>query len=312
MRKNLSLIITLCLLFAVHPASYGAGNGDFHFGYISASAGYSSLSQNIKDVTTKGSWAAIVGAGYEFRMNNGWASAGVQLTRHQSTTTPNTYVFDSPIGGWDSEKDAIEFYRYTIHQIDKQTFHSVDIPFMAGYYNSGFYIGAGVKVGFSVASSITTSGSFDLGAKYKDGIGIVEHVGPYTTYSMDEKRYSCNLQTQCALIGEIGYDLLSSMMTNSTICHMLKIGIYAEYGLRNIRPLGSMDPIQLQGMNYEEAARTYGQVDATQGTITPYYLNTRTEGKRIAPYYVGVKLTYLIGSSWSASKTWHKGCQCYQ
>lgn len=315
MRKVICLFLLFSACLTVMASDRhvvrGVGHGDYHFGYISLSGGYTSLSQNVENVTTKGSWGAMVGAGYEFRMHNGWVSVGIHVMQEQSTTTPNSvYCWKSPVGGWDNERDQVEYYQYKIRQTDKQLFRTVDIPLLAGYYNNGFYVGAGFKVGFSVGSSITTQGEFDMGAKYKDGIDVVEHVNAYQLYTLEQKKYEGILRPQVSLLGEIGYDLLSNMTSNSTVCHMLKIGLYAEYGLRSIHPIDTMDPIQLNGMNFAEAAKV--ETDATAGQVTPYYFNTQTEGKRIAPFYVGVKLTYLIGGSWSTTRTWHKGCQCYE
>jgi len=306
MRK---VFIFISLLVALHLSAAPSNQGDFHFGYVSASAGYSSLYHDAANITTKGNWAALFGAGYEFRMHNGWVSAGLQFMREQSTTTPEVYTWKSPYGGYDGEGDPVDYYTYTIRQTDRLVYHTIDIPILAGYYNNGFYVGAGVKVGLSVATSFTTNGTYDLGAKYTDGIGIISGVGPYTSYTMEETKYNCSLLPQISLLGEIGYDVLSTMMSESAICHMLKIGIYAECGVNNIRPESAMDPIQLNGMNFEEAAKA--KADATQGKITPYDLNTETVGKRMMPFYVGVKLTYLIGTSWSTNTTVHRGCQCY-
>lgn len=311
----------ITLLFVLFTASLaiagnrhvvrGVGHGDYHFGYVSVSGGYTSLSQNVENVTTKGSWGALLGAGYEFRMSNGWCSVGVQFMQEQSTTTPDEYVFNTPYGGVDNQvpPQRIEYFQYTIRQTDQQLWRTVDIPLMAGYYNSGFYVGAGMKVGFSVGSSITTGGQYDLGAKYEKYAGILRNVNIYRTYEAADQKYDCKLRPQFSLIGEVGYDLLSSMMSNSTVCHMLKIGFYAECGLRSVRPVDSLDPIQLQGMNMADAALT--NTDVTKAHMTPYYLSTQTEGKKVMPFYVGVKLTYLIGGSWSTTRTWHKGCQCY-
>jgi len=310
MRKLVYLFLILPLSLAARTTG-GVGHGDYHFGYISGSVGYSSLSQNIPEVTTQGDIAWLVGAGYEFRMNNGWVSVGVQYQQEKSVSTPNEYTWRTPFGGEDNHLPPrrIDYYQYTIRQTDKQDWHTIDVPLIAGYYNNGFYAGAGLKVGFSVGSYSTTSGEFDLAAKYTEYVGLIKDVGPYHTYTVSEVKYDSHLRAQVSLLGEIGYDLLSTMQTNSTVCHMLKIGVYGEYGLRSVRPDDSLDPIQLQGMNMAEAAQTGASV--VDARITPYYLSTQTAGKRVVPFYIGVKLTYLIGGSYSTTRTWHQGCQCY-
>jgi len=309
--KKILFILSFCPLALFARTSMGVGHGDYHFGYISASAGYSSLSQNIPEVTTKGDLAWLVGAGYEFRMNNAWVSVGAQYLQEKSVSTPDEYTYQTPFGGEDNHipPRQISYYQYTIRQTDRQEWHTIDVPLMAGYYNNGFYVGAGFKVGFSINSSISTKGDYDLGAKYTRYVGLLEDVQWMGTYLVPEQKYDCKLRPQFSLIGEIGYDLLSTMQTNSVVCHMLKIGVYAEYGLRSVRPDDSLTPIQLQGINMNEPAIANVPIDNAH--MTPYYLSSQTEGRRVVPFYIGVKLTYLIGGSWSATRTWHQGCQCY-
>lgn len=316
MKKTLFLLLLLAPI-GLYARSMSRGQyGDYHFGYISLSGGYTSLSQNISEVSTKGSWGGLIGAGYEFRMRNAWVSVGVQFQQLQSTTTVDQYDYITPYNGLDNQNPArpVDYFRYTIQQKDKQVWRTIDIPIMAGYYNSGFYIGLGAKVGFNMGSKITTSGTYDLAAKYTEFMGEFRSTPDFThplyhLYEVKDKEYDCKLRPQFSIIGEIGYDLLSSVSTNSTVCHMLNIGFYWECGLRSVRPSGSLDPIAIEGLSVKEAAQA--QADVCNARMNPYYLSTMTEGKFIVPFYVGVKLTYLIGGSWNSTATWHKGCQCY-
>lgn len=291
--------------------------GDYHFGYVSLSAGYTSLSQNISNVSTKGNLGALIGAGYEFRMHNAWVSVGVQFQQLKSTTDVGAYDYIPPYSGLDNQSPArpVDYYRYTIQQKDKQVWRTIDIPIMVGYYNHGFYFGLGAKVGFNMGSKITTSGTYDLAAKYTEFVGEFHSTPDFThplyhLYEVKEKEYDCKLRPQFSIIGEIGYDLLSSLSTKSTICHMLNIGFYWECGLRSVRPSDSIDPIAIEGMSVQDAA--IAQADVCKARMNPYYLSTMTEGKFVVPFYVGIKLTYLIGSGWNSTATWHKGCQCYE
>lgn len=316
MKKTLFLLLLLAPI-GLYARSMSRGQyGDYHFGYISLSGGYTSLSQNISEVSTKGSWGGLIGVGYEFRMRNAWVSVGVQFQQLQSTTTVDQYDYITPYNGLDNQNPArpVDYFRYTIQQKDKQVWRTIDIPIMAGYYNSGFYIGLGAKVGFNMGSKITTGGTYDLAAKYTEFMGEFRSTPDFThplyhLYEVKDKEYDCKLRPQFSIIGEIGYDLLSSVSTNSTVCHMLNIGFYWECGLRSVRPSGSLDPIAIEGLSVKEAAQA--QADVCNARMNPYYLSSMTEGKFIVPFYVGVKLTYLIGGSWNSTATWHKGCQCY-
>ncbi|MCQ2348826.1 MAG: hypothetical protein MJZ65_06570 [Paludibacteraceae bacterium] len=301
------------LLASARTRSYSRSNtqaDNYHFGYISAAAGYTSISQNIDNVHTTGDLGYLVGLGYEFRRNSFWLSVGAQYMQEKSKTEIDEFSFIPSFKGLDDQGRNVDYYRYTIRQTDQQAWQTIDVPILLGYYYNGFYCGAGAKVGFSMSSSITTGGNYDLSAQYERYIGEFRQVNYYTNYPIDNRRFDCNLRPQFSLLGEIGYDLLSPMNTNSRICNVLKLGFYFEYGLRSVRPQNTLDIVSIGGKTVEEAART--GADVREATINPFYMSTATEGKWVVPYFVGVKLTYMIGGNRYATGTWHKGCMCYQ
>lgn len=293
--KKILYIVLACLPWVGMAASGNANSDNYHFGYVSVSAGYTSLSQNVENVSTKGGLGLIGGLGYEFRHTGFWLSAGAQFQMENSQTTVGEY--STPYySGIDDQRKPVN-YRYVINQQDKQSWRTIDIPILLGYYISGFYVGAGAKVGFSVGS--TTTGTYELIGNYPDLVGEFRNVNYYTTYSMASQTYNYPMRPQFSVLGELGYDLLSSMMTNSRICHVLKLGLYAEYGLRSVRPADAVEPVTINPENVKQAQ------------INPYYQSTMTAGQRIVPFYVGVKLTYMLGGSRTSGGTWHRGCQCY-
>lgn len=312
MRHKLLLIgiFLLTIPASMHARSRHGDADNYHFGYLSAAAGYSSLSQNISSAATTGNLGYLVGLGYEFRHTSFWLSVGAQYMQHQSKTAIDDFTYIPPFKGVDDQGKNVDYYKYTIHQTDQQLWRTIDVPILLGYYYNGFYVGAGAKVGFSMGSTIQVNGGYDLSAQYTRYMQEFHEVHYYTNYDLPTTTHNVDLRPQFSLLGEIGYDLLSPMMTNKAICHVLKIGFYFEYGLRTVRPEGSMDVINIDGMSVEEAAKA--KVDITKATLNPYYLSTATEGKRIVPYFVGAKLTYMIGGNRYATGTWHKGCMCYQ
>ena len=104
----------------------------------------------------------------------------------------------------------------------------------------------------------------------------------------------------CSLIGEIGYDLLSSVPTRSRVCNVLKLSFYFEYGLNNI----------LRATDTPQRRVEPNRDNATQATINPY-INTFANPTRTVPFFTGVKLTYMIGGSRTARVGFHHGCMCY-
>jgi len=304
---GLILLVNSANLYARSPYAQA---DNYHFGYISAAAGYSSLSQNISTASTTGDLGYLVGVGYEFRRTSFWLSVGAQYMQHQSKTAIDAFEYIPPYKGLDDQGKNVDYYKYTIRQTDEQSWRTIDVPIQLGYYYNGFYVGAGAKVGFSMGSTITVSGGYELSALYTRYMQEFREVHYYTNYDLPKTQHNIDLRPQFSLIGEIGYDLLSPMMTNEAVCHVLKIGFYFEYGLRSVRPEGSIDVISIEGMSVEDAAKA--KADVTKATLNPYYLSTATEGKRIVPYFVGAKLTYMIGGNRYATGTWHKGCMCYQ
>ncbi|MCQ2310418.1 MAG: hypothetical protein MJZ64_01535 [Paludibacteraceae bacterium] len=324
MRKYYILLyIALIPLFVdARTRSYSrtsAQADNYHFGYVSAAAGYTSLSQNIHNVQTTGDLGYLVGAGYEFRRTSFWLSVGAQYLQEKSKTDVNTFDFypkdanGNFLPSIDDQKPAKnrDYCRYTINQTDQQVLRTIDIPVMLGYYYNGFYVGAGAKIGFSIGSKESTSGTYELSAKYTDYMEEFHNVNYYTTYSIGNRQYNYNFRPQFSVIGEIGYDLLSSISTNSAICHVLKIGFYFEYGLRSLRQQNSMDIVYLGGKPIETPDDLEGK-RVCDATINPFYMSKATDGKWVVPFFVGLKLTYMIGGNRYATGTWHKGCMCYQ
>jgi len=308
---NKLLILGLTLL--VIPASMSArarrGNADnYHFGYISGAAGYSSLSHNMDDVATNGDFSFLVGAGYEFRHTSFWLSVGAQYLQEKATLKLNQVI--TLENGIDDQGRVVKYYKYDINQADEQVLHTIDVPIMLGYYYEGFYVGAGAKVGFDIGSKVNVNGGYELSAQYQRTMEEFHSVKYYTNYELPTASFDCNLRPQFSLLGEIGYDLLSSLSTKSSICHVLKLGFYFEYGLRSIRGEEAMDPISINGATIDVAREK--QYDVRKTTLNPYCMSAATVNKYVVPFFVGAKLTYMIGGNRYATGTWHKGCMCYQ
>ena len=306
MKKQILLILLAVISCQLSARGYQRSGGhssakdNYHFGYISAGMGYTSLQEGIPDFRAEGRLGGVVGFGYEFRNNNVWVSAGLQLGIHRSVGTLDGFRYDR--SGYDTQGKEVTLH-YTISESDHQKWQFAEIPIMVGWYFHGFYIGAGPKVSYSFNSTISSSGTYELsatnelyGLEFKN---MPEH--GYTTYEF-ESEYNAKLKPMISLIGEIGYDVLSEVPTRSRICHVLKVGFYFEYGLNSI-----VEPVSTNTRLGIDAS------DATQVKVNPYLATGMTEKYRVVPFYTGVKVTYLLGGSRSArAGGYHKGCQCYQ
>lgn len=300
MKKTVLYILLLTVSISTAARNrWSLDEDNYHFGYVGAGVGYNSLSHRSGNTSAKGGLGYLAGFGYEFRRHHVWLSAGLQFEKLSSSLDVDEYTYIPPVGGMDDLGYAVKEYRYTVNQKDRQDWLSLDIPIMAGYYNNGFYIGAGIKVAFPIRSTGTVNGSYDIDAVYDRFVGVVSDVRYYKTYPYEGHSDAYNLRPMVSLAGEVGYDFLALLSTNDRLCHMLKLGMFFEYGLSSIKTSPLTEAITINPQNI------------TDVKINPYFATEKGTSERTVPYMVGVKLTYMIGGSRSATATWHKGCQCY-
>lgn len=270
---------------------------------MSLSTGYTSLSENVSNLSVTGGWGATAGLGYEFRRTGFWMSVGGQVSMHNSQSKSNDYTFDQQ--GLDTQVPRKPVtLRYTFHAKDELKMYSADVPLMFGYYYNGFYVGAGGKVSFNLSSTAHCKGSFDLQTIYPQYIDMPSPAVENNGFS-GEKELSMNVGG--SLIGEVGYDVLATQRTRGGVCHLLKVGFYFEYGLNNFMA-GNKDAQRVTFPHFNEN----GEIIATRPQVNPYLATKLDSDTRIAPYYIGVKITYMFGGSRTGGTgTWHRGCQCY-
>ena len=278
---------------------YTSGGDNYHFGYISGGVGYTSLQSAVPDLTPGGSVGGFVGIGYEFRNNGLWLSAGVQFNMHQSKAFMDNIREDR--AGYDTQGKEVTLH-YNVAEHDTQKWKFVEIPVLVGWYFHGFHIGAGPKIGYALDSRVEASGTYEISAT-NELYGIEFKDMPdrgYTTYDFSGE-HEATLSPLISIVGEIGYDVLSSVPTRSGVCHVLKVAFYFEYGLNNlVKPVTSNKRLVIDPNN------------ATKVQVNPYFAAGMTESYRVVPYFTGVKLTYLIGGSKGFRQGgYHKGCHCY-
>jgi len=260
------------------------------------------LQTAMPDAMPHGAVGGAVGVGYEFRNSGLWANVGVQMSFHRSTLMIDEYTRTFP--GLDTQGKEVTLL-YRVNQTDKMEWNYIDVPMLAGYYIRGFHIGAGIKVSYALKPVTRSTGTYELSGLYETYPTPFSNMPDrgYTTYEFDN-RVANQLKVGASLIGEIGYDLLSSMPTRSRICNVLKLAFYFEYGLntqlrKRETPQDAIVPV-IPG----------NPTPATQVTVSPY-VNTFSTPARTVPFFTGVKLTYMIGGSRTARVGMHHGCMCY-
>ena len=287
---------------------------DYHFGYVSGSVGYSMLQSGISNVVPNGNVGGSVGLGYEFRNSGLWVNVGVQMSFHRSSLTMNEYdTYNANLPYNSTEYDRFRgvdtqgkpaVFHYRVQQKDEFNWNYLDIPILVGYYVKGFHVGAGIKVSYALRPQTHSTGIYNLSATNEGYYPLRFEDMPdrgYKDYEFDNWTDN-QLNVGVSLIGEIGYDLLSSVPSRSRICNVLKLAFYVEYGLNNQLRVTDAPAYRVEIPDKN---------DATKVIINPYF-NTINQSTRTVPFFTGVKLTYMIGGSRTARAGLHHGCMCYQ
>jgi hypothetical protein len=90
---------------------------------------------------------------------------------------------------------------------------------------------------------------------------------------------------QVAVIGELGYDVLNKERMNQYArCSVLKVALYAEYGLLNSLT-GTQVPAELYTVNAD---------NPTLLVPVSYYVTKDLRQNRIVPLFVGVRVTFML------------------
>ena len=287
--------------FRTHHSVFEDGD-DYHFGYVSGSIGYSMLQTQLRGAMPEGEVGGAIGAGYEFRNSGLWANVGLQFSFHRSKLRVDERTHSFP--GEDTQGKSVTLL-YRVNQVDEMKWNYLDIPIMVGYYIRGFHVGGGLKISYALNPTTRAKGKYNVSGQYEmypEPIHDIPEKG-YTDYKF-ENTVSNHLNVGASLIGEIGYDLLSSLPTRSRICNVLKLAFYFEYGLNT--QLRKWDEPQPSIIPNPEVQPT----PITDVTINPF-VNTFATPARTVPFFTGVKLTYMIGGSRTARIGMHHGCMCY-
>lgn len=293
----------------------GSRDDNFHFLYVGGGAGYNTLFVSNGNTTSTGHTGGHVSVGYEFRLNGFWASVGPQLSFSNTTIALDPVIWkpkeDRRYAQYTfyDDQDKVISPRYDIEQEDVIRWTFLDIPVMVGYYTHGFYVGAGGKFSYAISSDVVSTGNYTFSGTYdlygNNSPGPEVGHGYIIAHPYESKGEAIRTLPSFSLVGEVGYDVLSSTRQRGSICHILKIGFYFEYGLTN------MVQHPEQESRYEfKTLDNRGNYDLRYPTIHPYFRGSADQA-RVIPLYTGLKLTYLIGGSKTAKSGYHRGCQCY-
>lgn len=277
---------------------------DYHFIYVTAAGGYSSLNENNNyDISTIGGFGGVMGLGYEMRVNHFWLSAGLGLSFLQNKSIIASY-YKTTRDALDTQGKPIVMNYDITRQEDMSKWWYLDFPLMFGGYYKMFYAGAGMKVGILPFScKNTTNIKYSTSASYpqyiEDFKEMTNHFyGDFDTITTNDIKPTMNL----AIIGEIGVDVLANISNNKRYCNILKIGFYFEYGVLSVKNHTDGNSERI----------TFPDNNATRIVATPHSQWIDNTSYSSHPYFVGLKITYMFGGSKQRNAgTWHTGCMCY-
>lgn len=249
--------------------------------------GYPFVFDDFVETENFGEFSADLGVLYGFRLNGFWFECGVGYQHHASKAEYG--VSGTEVLMYDTQgKEMLMHYDFE-RAVDWQDFNIVNLPIVLGYYNSGFYIGGGPKVGlgFSLVERsdlyYTTSASYNQ--YIEDFEGMPNHY--YGTFK-ESCRESLNVGLRLGGVVEIGYDFLELMNWNYRNYSSLKLSVFAEYMFLN---LGSSNKSLLL-YDIDES-------NPSKIRLLPFYY-VKASGGSVTPFQsvmVGAKLSWMINMS---------------
>lgn len=294
-------VLLLVLLFgsgiSMAQMYYSRSEAMHYFG-VSASGGYSQIFTNHGDVTSIGSGGAFLGLNYEFHYGSFWISTGVEgqfmQARERMNDYPSfAYTAEDVLGG------RFEMTYRVSKLAETQNIVFLNVPILLGYYHSsGFYAGAGIKVGYAVFSQVNSSISYTTSADYGRYVETFDDMPNHQldTYTNSAKNKLDMLVRTSACL-EIGWDVFANASNYSkSFCRGLKIGAWVETSL------------------YTPFARTGYQSfkiepEKEQAQVLRFHSNLcntlSAQGYAAIPFYAGIKLTMLFRFS-----TRNSHCNC--
>ena len=240
--------------------------------------------ENRDDIHTKGGAGAGIGIGYELRHKGFWLATSVDVQYGVSTMKTDGYSIDREM--IDTQGKHVNFHYDVQSYSDTQHDLRLGIPVILGFYTNGFYGGAGARFSLAPYTATTPSIHYKTTGGYERYIDDFENMPNhfYTEYTIDGKS-KVSIKPQFSVVAELGYDILNKeRMSNYARCSVLKIAVFAEYGINSC----------ITGVPHEEDTYEVDKVNPTILNPSSFYANKDMRNARIVPLFVGVKVVYMF------------------
>ena len=255
-----------------------------HYLALSGEVGYFSLLENMPEVTTRGGASGALGIGYEMRYQSFWVGAGLDVQYNNSTMTTAGSQVDRAI--YDTQGKPVHLHYDVEGYTDTQHDFRVGLPVLVGFCTNGIYGGVGARVSIAPMCFSTPSVTYKTYGAYEQYIDPFEDMPNhfYTEYTT-RGRSELRLVPQVSVVAELGYDILNKeRMSAYAKCSVLKIAVFAEYGLNSC----------MRGVKTESDLYTVDSTNPIYLIPDSYYATKDLRTHRIVPLFVGVKLTYML------------------
>lgn len=280
------------LLFLSNNAFVEAKNRNefMHLFDVYIGGGYPFVFDDFIETKTSGLFSGNIGLGYGFRMQHLWFELDLEYQRLISLANYN--ISGTDIKMYDTQgKEMLLHYEFE-NAMDIQFFNSLNLPILIGYYNEGFYIGTGPKIGFCYMLEKTDL-YYTTSATYGQYIEDFENM-PNHYYTKQEE--TCKKQLlptfRFSFVAEVGYDFF--VLLNKTNYNSLKLSLFTEYNFINLKSDNmSLSVYDIDGTN------------PTKIRLLPFYYVKASNSNRVTPYHsvsIGVKLSWMINIP-------HKNCK---
>ncbi len=247
--------------------------------------GYPFVFDDFVETQSLGKFSGDLGLSYGFRLNNFWFECGAEYQLHESVA--EYAVSGTDVLMYDTQGKEMLFHYKFDRAIDQQNFNMISVPVILGYYNSGFYIGGGPKVGFGIGLVEKSDLYYTTSATYnqyiEDFIGMPDHY--YATYQESCKE-TLNFNFRLGALVEIGYDFLELMNSKRKNYSSLRFSVFAEYMFLNLKS--------------DNASSLLYNIDETNPTkiqLLPFYYVKASGDSKATPFHsviVGAKLSWMI------------------
>ena len=255
-----------------------------HYFSVSAGGGYYSLMENIPEVTTTGGGAGMLSIGYELRHNGFSFALGVDVQYGGSTMRMAPFSAHRDI--YDTQGKRVSLHYDVSSYTDTQSGFRIGLPVLFGFYTNGVFGALGAKFAYVPQTVCTPQMTYTTTGTYDRYIADFENMPNhfYTTYTTPGKS-EIKLHPQGLVVAELGYDILNKeRMASYARCSVLKVSVYAEYGINNTVP----------GNDHDELTYDVNPADPSQLIVSSFYARRQLRDARVVPFYVGVKVTYLM------------------